>query len=52
MASTVASKQEGPGFEPPSCRGLACSPRVCVGYVWVPPTDLVRLGQLLYINGP
>ncbi|XP_060789515.1 N-lysine methyltransferase SMYD2-A isoform X2 [Neoarius graeffei] len=35
VVSTVASQQEGPGFEPSGRRGLACSPCVCVGFLWV-----------------
>ena len=43
MVSAVASQQEGPGFESrPFCVELACSPRVCVGFLRVlrfPPTS-------------
>ncbi|XP_056151023.1 ankyrin repeat domain-containing protein SOWAHB [Lampris incognitus] len=40
VVSTVAS-QQGPGFEPqavpgPFCVEFACSPRVCMGFLWVP----------------
>ena len=36
MVSAVASQQEGPGFESrPFCVELACSPRVCVGFLRV-----------------
>ena len=43
VVSAVASQQEGPGFESrPFCVELACSPRVCVGFLRVlrfPPTS-------------
>ena len=43
MVSAVASQQEGPGFESrPFYVELACSPRVCVGFLRVlrfPPTS-------------
>jgi len=44
VVSTVASQQEGSRFHPhlgPFCVEFACSPRVCVGSLWVlrlPPT--------------
>ena len=43
VVSAVASQQEGPGFESRTfCVELACSPRVCVGFLrvlWFPPTS-------------
>ena len=44
VVSTVASQQEGSRFDPhlgPFCVEFVCSPRVCVGSLWVlrlPPT--------------
>jgi len=44
VVSTVTSQREGSSFDPdlgPFCVEFACSPRVCVGSLWVlqlPPT--------------
>ena len=55
--STVASQQEGSGFEPVGLLGYfcvesACSPCVCVGSLWVPPTVQTYTSLLGSAPGP